>query len=128
MPDDPVPDDAPGFALPTRAEGRGGGEGRGDRGAAGIIHNRLRDWDSGNHPGYALGTWVRDYKEQVFLFTRDFAVPWTNNISERGAKAAKRHQVASGHWDTLATIARKKTGKAGYGRRLARMERLGLSL
>jgi transposase len=34
---------------------------------------------------------------------RDFAVPWTNNISERGAKAAKRHQATSGHWHTLAT-------------------------
>ena len=55
----------------------------------GIIHNRLRDWHDGNHPGYALGTWLRGYKEQVFLFTRNFAVDWTNNVSERGAKAAK---------------------------------------
>ena len=48
--------------------------------ASGIIHNRLRDWDDGgNHPGYALGTWLRDYKEQVFLFTRVFAVSWTND-------------------------------------------------
>ena len=46
--------------------------------SSGIIRNRLRDWDSGNHPGYALGTWLRGYKEQVFLFTRDFAVDWTN--------------------------------------------------
>jgi hypothetical protein len=45
----------------------------------GITHNRLRDWDSGNHPGYALGTWLREYKEQVLLFTRDFTVPWTND-------------------------------------------------
>jgi hypothetical protein len=37
--------------------------------ATGIIHNRLRDWHEGNHPGYALGCWLRDYKEQVFLFT-----------------------------------------------------------
>jgi hypothetical protein len=22
----------------------------------GIIHNRLRDWHDGNHPGYSLGT------------------------------------------------------------------------
>ena len=74
--------------------------------STGIIHNRLRDWDSGNHPGYTLGTWLRDYKEQVFLFTRDFAVPWTNNASERGAKAAKRHQAVSGYWHTLHTLAR----------------------
>ena len=53
---------------------------------SGRIHNRLRDWDTGNHPGYALACWLRDYKEQVFLFTRDFTVDWTNNVSERGAK------------------------------------------
>ena len=73
---------------------------------SGIIHNRLRDWHQGNHPGYALGTWLRDYREQVFLFTRDFAVSWTNNVSERGAKAAKRHQAVSGYWHSLATLAR----------------------
>ena len=74
--------------------------------STGIIHNRLRDWHDGNHPGYALGCWLRGYKEQVFLFTRDFAVDWTNNVSERGAKAAKRHQAVSGYWHTLATLGR----------------------
>jgi transposase len=73
---------------------------------SGIIHNRLRDWHDGNHPGYALGTWLRAYKEQVFLFTRNFAVAWTNNVSERGAKAAKRHQAVSGYWHCLATLGR----------------------
>ena len=78
-----------------------------DKAAAfGRTHNRLRDWHEGNHPGYALGCWLRDYKEQVFLFTRDFAVDWTNNVSERGAKAAKRHQAVSGYWHTPATLAR----------------------
>jgi transposase len=75
--------------------------------SSGVIHNRLRDWDGGgNHPGYALGAWLRDYKEQVFLFTRVFAVSWTNNVSERGAKAARRHQAVSGYWHSLATLAR----------------------
>jgi transposase len=74
--------------------------------AFGIIHNRLRDWQDGNHPGHALGCWLRDYKEQVFLFTRDFAVDWTTNVAERGAKAAKRHQAVSGYWHSLATLAR----------------------
>jgi transposase len=73
---------------------------------SGMIHNRLRDWDSGNHPGYSLAAWLRDYKEQVFLFTRDFAVDWTTNVAERGAKAAKRHQAVSGYWHSLATLAR----------------------
>lgn len=74
--------------------------------AFGIIHNRLRDWHQGNHPGYALGCWLREYREQVFLFTRDFAADWTTNVAERGAKAAKRHQAVSGYWHTLATLAR----------------------
>jgi hypothetical protein len=73
---------------------------------SGIIHNRLRDWDTGNHPGCSLATWLRDYKEQVFLFTRRFSVDWTNNVSERGAKAAKRHQAVSGYWHSLTTLAR----------------------
>jgi len=73
---------------------------------SGRIHNRLRDWDTGNHPGYALACWLRDYKEQVFLFTRDFAVDWTTNVAERGAKAAKRHQAVSRYWHTLGTLAR----------------------
>jgi hypothetical protein len=82
-------------------------EGRYDQAiSTGIIHNRLRDWDSGNHPGYVLGRWLRDHKEQVFLFTRDFAVPWADNVSERGAKAAKRHQAVSGYWHALRTLAR----------------------
>jgi hypothetical protein len=78
-----------------------------DKAAAhGSVHNRLRDWHAGNHPGYSLACWLQQYKEQVFLFTRDFAVGWTNNVSERGAKAAKRHQAVSGYWHSLATLAR----------------------
>jgi hypothetical protein len=77
-----------------------------DAAAFGITHNRLRDWHEGNHPGYALGSWLREYKEQVFLFTRNFAVDWTTNVAERGAKAAKRHQAVSGYWHSLATLAR----------------------
>jgi transposase len=74
--------------------------------AFGITHNRHRDWHDGNHPGYALGNWLRDYADQVWLFTREPAVEWTNNVSERGAKAAKRHQAVSGYWHTPATLAR----------------------
>jgi hypothetical protein len=29
----------------------------------------LRDWHDGNHPGYALGAWLREYREQVFKGT-----------------------------------------------------------
>jgi hypothetical protein len=74
--------------------------------AFGITHNRLRDWHDGNHPGYVLGCWLREYAGQVWLFTREPTVDWTNNVSEQGAKAAKRHQAVSGYWHTQATLAR----------------------
>jgi hypothetical protein len=73
---------------------------------SGRIRNRLRDRHDGNHPGYALASWLQEYKEQVFLFTRDFAAGWTNNVPERGAKAARRRQAVSGYWHSLATLAR----------------------
>jgi hypothetical protein len=47
----------------------------------GRVHNRLRDWHDGNHPGYALACWLQQYKEQVFLFSREFAVSWTNDLA-----------------------------------------------
>ena len=42
----------------------------------------------------------------MWLFTREPSVDWTNNVSERGAKAAKRHQAVSGYWHTQTTLAR----------------------
>jgi hypothetical protein len=51
--------------------------------AFGITHNRLRDWHDGNHPGYALGCWLREYKEQVFLFTA--TSPWTGRTMSPNA-------------------------------------------
>ena len=72
----------------------------------GITHNRHRDWHDGNHPGYALGCWLRDYKEQVWLFTREFSVEWTNNCSEQAARAPKWHQAISGYWHTNRTLDR----------------------
>jgi transposase len=75
--------------------------------ALGIILNRLRDWDGdGNHPGYALGCWLRDHADQVWLFTSEFAVEWTSNSAERAVKGPKRHQAVSGYWHTQATLAR----------------------
>ena len=70
--------------------------------AFGVIHNRLRDWHDGNHPGYTLA--LREYKEQVRLFTREFAVEWTSNSAERAVSGPKRHQAVSGYWHTLAPL------------------------
>jgi hypothetical protein len=73
----------------------------------GIIHNRHRDWDgAGNHPAYALATWLRDHAEQVWHFTRHLDVDWSSNAAERGVKPAKRHQAVSGYWQTDQTLNR----------------------
>ena len=47
-----------------------------------------------------------DRQDDYLRFTRDWRIPPDNNVSERGAKAAKRHQAVSGYWHTLATLAR----------------------
>ena len=57
-------------------------------------------------PGYILARRLKTKAEQVWLFTRDFAVPWTNNASEQAIKGPKRHQAISGYWHFLATLAR----------------------
>ncbi|WP_374212913.1 transposase, partial [Frankia sp. CiP3] len=45
----------------------------------GELTNRHRDWDGGkNHPGYVLARRLAAKAEQVWLFTRNFLVPWTN--------------------------------------------------
>jgi hypothetical protein len=73
----------------------------------GEITNRHRDWDDGkNHPGYVLARRLKAKAGQVWLFTRNFAVPWTNNASEQAIKGPKRHQAVSGYWHSLATLAR----------------------
>ena len=73
----------------------------------GEITNRLRDWDDGkNHPGYVLARRLKAKAEQIWLFTRNFAVPWTNNASEQAIKGPKRHQAVSGYWHSLATLGR----------------------
>jgi hypothetical protein len=66
--------------------------------------NRLRDWHDGNHPGYVLASRLKAKADQVWLFTANFAVPWTNNASEQAIKGPKRHQAVSGCWRTLATL------------------------
>ena len=73
----------------------------------GIIHNRHRDWDAdGNHPGYTLAVWLRDYADQVWHFTTHLHVDWSSNAAERGVKPAKRHQAVSGYWQTDQTLNR----------------------
>ena len=70
----------------------------------GVLTNRLRDWHDGNHPGYRLARRLTDKAGQVWLFTRNFAVPWTNNASEQALRGPKRHQAVSGYWHTPSTL------------------------
>jgi transposase len=72
----------------------------------GQITNRHRDWHKGNHPGHSLARRLAAKAEQVWLFTTNFAVPWTNNASEQALKSPKLHQKVSGYWHTPATLAR----------------------
>jgi hypothetical protein len=73
----------------------------------GITTNRHRDWKDGeNHPGYVLAGRLQDKADQVWLWTSNFAVPWTNNASERALKNPKLHQKVSGYWHTLITATR----------------------
>ncbi|MCA1851003.1 MAG: IS66 family transposase [Beggiatoa sp.] len=74
--------------------------------AWGQTTNRHRDWHKGNHPGYTLATRLADKAEQVWLFTRVFSVPWTNNASEQALKSPKLHQKVSGYWHNQTTLAR----------------------
>jgi hypothetical protein len=41
----------------------------------------------------------------VWLFAKDFRVPWTNNPSEQALRTPKRHQAVSGYWHTPKTLA-----------------------
>jgi uncharacterized coiled-coil protein SlyX len=70
----------------------------------GVLTNRLREWHDGNHPGYRLAKRLVDKAEQVWLFARNFAVPWTNNASEQALRGPKRHQAVSGYWHTPSTL------------------------
>ncbi|WP_326828441.1 transposase [Streptosporangium sp. NBC_01810] len=72
----------------------------------GEITNRHRDWHDGNHPGYRLARRLKVKAEQVWPFTTNFTVPFTNNASEQALKEPKRHQAVSGHWHTMATLSR----------------------
>lgn len=64
----------------------------------GITTNRHRDWHPGNHPGYTLAQRLKDKAEQVWLFTKNPTIPWTNNASEQALRSPKRHQAVSGYW------------------------------
>lgn len=72
----------------------------------GISINLSRPWHKGNHPGLVLARRLQTKADQVWLYTTDFRVPWTNNASEQALKSPKLHQKVSGYWQTTLTLAR----------------------
>ncbi len=72
----------------------------------GISINLSRPWHKGNHPGLVQARRLQAKADQVWLYTKDFRVPWTNNCSEQALKSPKLHQKVSGYWQTTLTLAR----------------------
>jgi len=72
----------------------------------GISINLSRPWPKGNHPGLVLARRLQKKAKQVWLFTTNPTVPWTNNGSEQALRGPKRHQAVSGYWQTTITLSR----------------------
>jgi transposase len=72
----------------------------------GISVNLSRPWPKGNHPGLVLARRLKAKADQVWLFTTNPKVPWTNNASEQALKSPKLHQKVSGYWQSTLTLAR----------------------
>lgn len=72
----------------------------------GISVNLSRPWPKGKHPGLVLARRLKDKADQVWLFTTNPRVPFTNNASEQALKSPKLHQKVSGYWHTTLTLAR----------------------
>jgi len=70
----------------------------------GISVNLSRRWHNGkNHPGLVLARRLQKKAAQVWLFTTDPRVPWTNNTSEQALRMVKLQQKISGCWRSLHT-------------------------
>jgi transposase len=72
----------------------------------GISTNLSLAWHKGNHPGLVLARRLQRKADQVWLFTTNPLVPWTNNASEQALKSPKLHQKVSGYWQTTITLGR----------------------
>jgi transposase len=74
--------------------------------AWGIMTNQHRDWPTGRHPGHTLATRLQTRAQQVWRFTVDFAVPFTNNPCEQPQRMVKLQMKIGGCWRSARTAAR----------------------
>lgn len=72
----------------------------------GILTNRDRDWPSGRHPGFTLARRLEVRKAQVWRFTVDFKVPFTNNPAEQPQRMVKLQMKIGGCWRSVRIAAR----------------------
>lgn len=72
----------------------------------GVATNRHRRWPKGRHPGYNLAHRLQARAEQVWHFTVDFAVPFTNNAAEQPQRMVKLQMKIGGCWRSVRTAAR----------------------
>lgn len=68
--------------------------------------NRHRDWPTGRHPGHTLATRLQTRAEQVWRFTVDFQVPFTNNPAEQPQRMVKLQMKIGGCRRSVRTGAR----------------------
>jgi transposase len=74
--------------------------------AWGILTNQHREWPTGRHPGYTLANRLQTRATQVWRFTLDFAVPFTNNPAEQPQRMVKLQMKIGGCWRSVRTAAR----------------------
>jgi len=74
--------------------------------AWGITTNQHRDWPTGRHPGHTLATRLQTRATQVWRFTIDFTVPFTNNPCEQPQRMVKLQMKIGGCWRSVRTAAR----------------------
>jgi transposase len=72
----------------------------------GVATNRHRPWPTGRHPGYRLAHRLQARVEQVWRFTGDLAVPFTNNAAEQPQRMVKLQMKIGGCWRSVRTAAR----------------------
>jgi transposase len=90
---------------PVEADALADARWRYDQGVlVGISFNLSRPWPKGNHPGLKLARRLQAKADQVWLFTQNPQVPWTNNACEQAIRGPKRHQNRSGYWQTTITL------------------------
>lgn len=70
----------------------------------GLAQNTGRRTSQGKrHPAWVMAETLRKRADEVWLLTRRFGVPWTNNAAERALRMVKLQMAVSGCWRRVET-------------------------